>query len=118
MRRCRPLGMPNQLRSPSWRTDVRFEGLSLLINASPGFRCVAACATAEEALSKITFAQADVVLMDIQLPGMSGIDCIGRLKAETPRLPIMMLTVFEDDEKIFQSLAAGASGYLLKNTPP
>jgi DNA-binding NarL/FixJ family response regulator len=94
------------------------DGLALLIDASPGFRCVAALATAELALARIPEAQPDVVLMDIRLPGMSGIECIRQLKRVNPALQIMMLTVFEDHDRIFQSLAAGASGYLLKQTPP
>ena len=63
-------------------------------------------------------ARPDVVLMDINLPRMSGIECTRRLKERQPDVPIMMLTIYEDDEKIFDSLTAGASGYLLKKTPP
>ena len=77
-----------------------------------------ACATAEEALRRLPTLSLDVVLMDIHLPGMSGIECIRRLKQQQPQLQITMLTVFEDHDRIFQSLAAGASGYLLKQTPP
>ena len=94
------------------------EGLTYLINTSPGFQCVGACATAESALEEIPRIQPDVVLMDIGLPGMSGIECIRQLKERSPKVQTMMLTVFEDAEKIFQSLAAGASGYLIKTTPP
>ncbi len=94
------------------------ESLEFLINGSPGFSCVAACGSAEEALDVIPRCSPDVVLMDIQLPGMSGIECIGQLKTESPALEIMMLTVLEDHERIFQSLAAGASGYMVKKTPP
>jgi len=94
------------------------EGLQSLLNSSPGFCCVAACASAEEALQRLPALIPDVVLMDIHLPGMSGIECIRRLKEEKPQLQISMLTVFEDHDRIFQSLAAGASGYLLKQTPP
>jgi DNA-binding NarL/FixJ family response regulator len=93
------------------------EGLESLLDSSSGFRCVAACASAEEALQRLPALSPDVVLMDIQLPGMSGIECIRRLKQEKPQLQISMLTVFEDHDRIFQSLAAGASGYLLKQTP-
>jgi RNA polymerase sigma factor (sigma-70 family) len=89
-----------------------------LIDSSPGFQCAAACATAEEALQRLPTLSPDVVLMDIHLPGMSGIECIRRLKQQQPQLQITMLTVFEDHDRIFQSLAAGASGYLLKQTPP
>jgi DNA-binding NarL/FixJ family response regulator len=94
------------------------EGLRSLLGASPGFRCVAACSSAEEALQRLPSLSPDVVLMDIHLPGMSGIECIRRLKQLQPTLQITMLTVFEDHDRIFQSLAAGASGYLLKQTPP
>ena len=94
------------------------EGLALLINSAPGFECITACANAEEALVGLPIKQPDVVLMDIQLPGMSGIDCIRELKQQLPKLQILMLTVFEDYERIFRSLSAGASGYLVKKTPP
>jgi DNA-binding NarL/FixJ family response regulator len=94
------------------------ESLASLINGSPGLHCVAGFATAEEALERMPTVAPDVVLMDIRLPGMSGIDCIRRLKNLAPDLQIMMLTVFDDHDKIFQSLAAGATGYLLKNTTP
>ena len=94
------------------------EGLAFLINEARGFECVAACHTAEEALVRIPRCDPDVVLMDIELPGMSGIDCIQRLKVECPRAQIMMLTVFDNPDRIFGSLAAGACGYLVKKTPP
>ncbi|MBI4663154.1 MAG: response regulator transcription factor [Verrucomicrobia bacterium] len=93
------------------------ESLALLINGSPGFRCVAACPTAEQALNQIPSLKPDVVLMDIGLPGMSGVECIQMLKTKLPSTQIIMLTILEDAEKIFQSLAAGATGYLLKKTP-
>jgi DNA-binding NarL/FixJ family response regulator len=94
------------------------EGFRLLIDRSGRCACVAAFGSAEEALARLPSLEADVVLMDIQLPGMSGIECIRALKSRQPGLQIMMLTVFEDHDRIFQSLAAGASGYLLKQTPP
>jgi DNA-binding NarL/FixJ family response regulator len=94
------------------------EGLALLIGSSPGFTCVAACPSAEYALQRLPGLEPDVVLMDIQLPGMSGIECILKLKQLCPQAQIMMLTVFEDHDRIYQSLKAGASGYLLKQTPP
>ncbi len=94
------------------------EGLALQVGAAQGFECVAACASAEEALTQLLPLSPDVVLMDIHLPGMSGIECIRLLKKQQPRLQISMLTVFEDHDRIFQSLTAGASGYLLKQTPP
>ena len=79
---------------------------------------VAVAASAEEALDVIPLCSPDVVLMDIQLPGLSGIECIRQLKSMSPNLEIMMLTVLEDHERIFQSLAAGAGGYLIKKTSP
>jgi DNA-binding NarL/FixJ family response regulator len=97
--------------------EVR-EALAHLFGTSPRYVCVAECPSAEDALARLPTLQLDVVLMDIQLPGMSGIDCIRELKRLRPATQIMMLTVFEDHDRIFQSLAAGASGYLLKQTPP
>src|ERR1041384_4714300 len=95
--------------------DVR-EGLAVLINGSPGFRCVAAFRTMEEALRAIARELPDVVLTDIGLPGMSGIEGIGILKERPPDLPILALTIYDDDQGVFNALCAGASGYLLKNT--
>jgi DNA-binding NarL/FixJ family response regulator len=94
------------------------EGLSVLINGSTGFQCVATYATAENALKYLPAQKPDVVLMDIQLPGMSGIECVRELKRLLPDLQIMMLTVYEDDDNVFKSIVAGASGYVLKKTPP
>lgn len=93
-------------------------GLAALINGSPGFRCVGTYPNGTEALQQIPNQKPDVVLMDIDMPSMNGIDCIIALKEQIPGLQISMLTVFEDDEKIFRSLQAGASGYLLKKTAP
>jgi DNA-binding NarL/FixJ family response regulator len=93
-------------------------GLRLLIENSCTCTCVAAFGSAEEALPALQTLEVDIVLMDIQLPGRSGIDCIRDLKRHRPTLQTMMLTVFEDHDRIFQSLSAGASGYLLKQTPP
>jgi DNA-binding NarL/FixJ family response regulator len=94
------------------------EGLAVLINGSDGFHCVATFANAEDALVDLLKARPDVVLMDINLPRMSGIECTRKLKQIQPGLPVMVLTVYDDDDKIFDSLAAGASGYILKKTPP
>ncbi len=94
------------------------EGLSVLINGSTGFQCVATYPTAESALRYLPAHKPDVVLMDIQLPGMSGIECVRALKKMLPELEIMMLTIYEDDDNIFKSLVAGASGYVLKKAPP
>jgi DNA-binding NarL/FixJ family response regulator len=97
--------------------EVR-EGLQVMLKFSGRFDFVLAAPSAEEALEQLPGLNPDVVLVDIHLPGMSGIDCIRILKGQMPRVQIMMLTVFEDHDRIFQSLSAGASGYLLKQTPP
>jgi len=94
------------------------QGLATLIDSSPGFVCVAKCPSAEEALVGLPERQPDVVLMDIGLPGMSGIACIPKLKEQLPSIQVMMLTVFDDADRIFESLKAGATGYLLKKTAP
>lgn len=91
--------------------------LSELIDATPSFRCVCACATAKEAMSEIPRVRPEVVLMDIHLPGESGIACTARLKARLPELQVIILTVYKDTELIFRALKAGASGYLLKRAP-
>ena len=98
-------------------TEVR-RNISRFIDGAPGFRCACACASAEEALRVIPKSPPDVVLMDIQLPRMSGIACTASLKAALPSVPVMMLTVYEDPDAIFNALKAGASGYLLKRTDP
>jgi DNA-binding NarL/FixJ family response regulator len=92
--------------------------LSRYIGGAPGFRCSCVCASAEEALRLIPESPPDVVLMDIQLPRMSGIACTASLKRALPSVPVMMLTVYEDTDAIFNALKAGASGYLLKRTDP
>ncbi len=92
--------------------------LSRYIDGAPGFRCSSLCATAEEALHAIPASPPDVILMDIQLPGMNGIACTASLKAILPTVPVMMLTVYEDTDAIFRALKAGASGYLLKRSDP
>ena len=97
--------------------DVR-EGLSVLINGTAGFRCTGAFRTMEEALAQIAPERTDVILTDIGLPGMSGIDGIRALRARMPAVPILALTVYDSDDQVFRALCAGASGYLLKNTPP
>jgi DNA-binding NarL/FixJ family response regulator len=98
-------------------TGVR-ESLAVLINGAPGFRCVGAYANAEAALRQLPENWPDIVLMDINLPQMSGIDCVARLKAQRPELHVLMLTVHVDSELIFKSLKAGASGYLIKQSSP
>jgi DNA-binding NarL/FixJ family response regulator len=97
--------------------DLR-ENIAGFVDAAKGFRCVSAYASAEEALARMGQDPPDVVLMDINLGGMSGIECVRQLKPRMPATQIVMLTVFEDTEKIFSALAAGASGYLLKRVAP
>jgi DNA-binding NarL/FixJ family response regulator len=92
--------------------------LAELIDGSPGFRCLSQHGTAENALQDIPGANPNVVLMDINLPGLSGVDCVRRLKPLLPQTQIIMLTVYQNIEHIFNALAAGATGYLLKQTPP
>lgn len=94
------------------------EGLKMLISGSAGFICVGAFSNGEEALHEIPLLRPDVILMDINLPGINGIECISKLKKDNQELLFIMLTIFEDTDAIFNSLEAGASGYLLKNTPP
>lgn len=94
------------------------EVLGEFIAAAPDLRCAGAFPTAEAFLHALPELPVQIVLMDIQLPGMSGIDCIRRIKEIRPPIQILMLTVFEDHDRIFRSLAAGANGYLLKQTPP
>ena len=87
------------------------------VNRAKNFRCVSEHADAEDALVRIQAKKPDVVLMDINLTGMNGIQCVSRLKPSMPETQFLMLTVYEDSEHIFEALAAGASGYLLKRTP-
>jgi DNA-binding NarL/FixJ family response regulator len=94
------------------------ESLTELIGRAPGLRCVGAHANGEQALQSIPQEIPDVVLMDINLPGMSGIECVSRLKARLPKLQVLMLTTYEESDLIFDSLRSGASGYLLKNMLP
>jgi DNA-binding NarL/FixJ family response regulator len=94
------------------------ESLKELISRAPGMSCAGAYATAEDALNEIPNANPDVVLVDINLPGMSGVECVGRLKQIQPKLQLLILTTYEESDLIFNSLRAGASGYLLKNMRP
>jgi DNA-binding NarL/FixJ family response regulator len=94
------------------------EGLAALIGGTDGFVCIGSYASMEEALPRIGARLPDVVLADIGLPGVSGIEGISILKERHPSLPILMLMVYKDDERIFQAVCAGARGYLLKKTPP
>lgn len=94
------------------------ESLAIMIDGGNGFSCVSTHATAEDALRQIPQKKPDVVLMDINLAGKSGVECVQKLKAILPSLKIIMHTVYEDEEQLFKSLRAGASGYLLKRTTP
>jgi len=91
--------------------------LAAMLDGSDGFVCQAAYADGLAALKGIPANPPDVVLMDINLPGMLGTECVRQLKGLVPRLPVLMLTVYDDSEQIFKSLMAGATGYLLKRTP-
>jgi DNA-binding NarL/FixJ family response regulator len=99
------------------RREIR-ESLALLIGGTPGFHCTGSFRSMEEALDKLRAHQPHVLLSDIGLPGMSGIEGISILKQRYPDLLILMLTVYDDDERIFDAICAGACGYLLKKTPP
>ncbi|HYL97460.1 MAG TPA: response regulator transcription factor [Blastocatellia bacterium] len=97
--------------------DIR-EGLTMLIDGTPGYTCTGSYRSMEEAFDKIKAQVPDVVLCDIGLPGMNGIDGIRTLKEMYPELRLVMLTVYDDDDRIFDALCAGACGYLLKRTAP
>lgn len=113
---------------PSQRTSIRVaivedqrdirEGLTTLINGTDGYRCTGAYRSMEEGLEGIKRNMPDIALCDIGLPGMSGIEGIRILKERHPGLQLMMLTVYDDDDRIFDALCAGACGYLLKRTSP
>jgi DNA-binding NarL/FixJ family response regulator len=94
------------------------EGLSALIGGTPGYACVAACASVEEAERSPALSSADVLLLDIHLPGRLGSEAVRDLKQRHPGLQVLMLTVYGSEDRIFESLCNGASGYLLKNRPP
>lgn len=94
------------------------ESLQEILDRVPTLRCVGVHPNGEEALREIPKEQPDVVLMDINLPGMNGIECVARLKEQLPKTQVLMLTTYEESDLIFDSLRKGASGYLLKNMPP
>jgi DNA-binding NarL/FixJ family response regulator len=99
--------------------DVRVRSsLAHLIDASEGFRCASQHPSGENALEELPLVNPAVVLMDINMPGLSGVQCVSRLKQLLPKVQVVMLTVYENTDHIFSALAAGASGYLLKQTPP
>jgi DNA-binding NarL/FixJ family response regulator len=99
------------------KTDLRL-ALEQIINMSSECSLLSSYISGEEALAGLVNAKPDVVLMDINLGGMSGIECVKQLKITAPEIKFMMCTVYEEDEKIFDALRAGASGYILKKTPP
>ena len=94
------------------------EGLATLLNMTEGYACTGVYGSVEEALEKLPRNLPDVLLSDIGLPGMSGIEGVRRLKEQYPDLVVLMLSVYDDNERIFDALCAGACGYLLKKTPP
>jgi DNA-binding NarL/FixJ family response regulator len=94
------------------------ESIATFVNGSSGFRCVNTYHSAEAALERLPAEKPDVVLMDINMTGMNGVECVRRLKALVPEMKIMMLTVYEDTDQIFRALSAGASGYMLKRSTP
>jgi DNA-binding NarL/FixJ family response regulator len=99
--------------------DVRVRGsLARLIDSTDGFCCVSQHPTAENALNELLVTQPEVVLMDINLPGLNGVECVRRLKEMLPQTQVLMLTVYENTNIIFSALAAGAAGYLLKKSSP
>ena len=97
--------------------DPLRQTMARVLNRAEGFTCPSTFASAEDALEGLPKDPPDVVLMDINLPGMNGVECVRQLKQKLPKLQIMMLTVYEDTENIFNALAAGATGYMLKRTP-
>jgi DNA-binding NarL/FixJ family response regulator len=96
--------------------DMR-NGVARVLNQASGLCCVNAYANAEAAVRDLPTQKPDVVLVDINLPGMNGIECVAKLKAKLPQLQVLMLTRYEQSDLIFDSIRAGASGYLLKHTP-
>lgn len=94
------------------------ESLEAVINLSAEYRCVCTCASGEEALNELPHHQPEIVLMDINLPGISGVKCVAQLKVLLPKVRVIMITVYRDPELIFGALRAGASGYLLKRSKP
>jgi DNA-binding NarL/FixJ family response regulator len=94
------------------------EQIVQILEAAPDLKCLGAFPSAEEALPQILAKNPDVVLMDIRLPGMSGIPCVAEIKKVLPAMQIIMVTVYEDSERIFRALKAGANGYLVKSSPP
>ena len=94
------------------------EGLSAMIGGTTGFTCAGAFPNCNNLLKNVEQTKPDVVLMDIEMPGINGIEAVGLIKEEYPEIKILMETIFDDDEKIFNSICAGAEGYILKHTSP
>ncbi|HET6722900.1 MAG TPA: response regulator transcription factor, partial [Chitinophagaceae bacterium] len=94
------------------------DGLAAMIGGTSGFECAGAFPNCNNLLKNISQAKPDVVLMDIELPGINGIEAVAMIKEEFPEIKILMQTIFDDDEKIFNSICAGAEGYILKHTSP
>ncbi|HEX3747168.1 MAG TPA: response regulator transcription factor [Bryobacteraceae bacterium] len=112
-------GTPAKIRVAIIEDQMRTrEGLRALIVSSDGFECVGTCGSMEEALAADWRDQANVVLVDLGLPGMSGIEGIAILRRQCPEAALVVLTVYEDNDRVFRALCSGANGYLLKNTAP
>ena len=107
------------IRISIFEDNVRLlDSLVVLLEGSPGFQVVGAFPDCSDLERKIEESQPDVILMDIELPGMTGIEAVKIVKQHFPKINVMMQTAFDNDENIFEAICAGASGYILKNTPP
>lgn len=112
-------GQPEKIKVVIIEDDKEMrEGLESIVRFHPALECLATYPSAEEALEHISSGIPDIILMDIHLPGISGIECVRKLKPLLASAQFMMCTVYEDNENVFDSLCAGATGYLLKNSPP
>ncbi len=113
-----PEAMPNiQVAIVEDQVDVR-EGLKYVLDYTEGFDCVAVFGDAESAILGLKKQQVEVILMDINLPQMSGIQCVSSLKSQFSAMQFLIFSIFDDDENVFEAIKAGASGYILKKTPP
>ena len=114
-----PVDVPSAIRVAVVEDNLAFRrGLRAIFDLTPGIECVGMCASGEEALREVPKVCPDVVLMDINLPGISGVDCGRELKRLRPATQILMLTIEDDNERVFAALRAGATGYLLKAATP